>query len=625
VVTPSTSTGTVDVPAGLAVLAPFIRAGVVGPYEVHLVATVARLEPGLSDEVALALAVAARAPRFGHVCWRLDDMGGQLVGVDGEEADALPWPDPAAWARALVASPLVASPEDADTQPIRPLVWDAGRLYLHRYWHYELAVADDLSRRASPVLPTPTPGTAEDSVDPAEVALDALFGPDRPDDPDLQRRGARRALRPGVSIIAGGPGTGKTYTVARLLAAAHAVAAAEGRELEVALAAPTGKAAARMGDAVKAAVVSLAAAGAVDGRLAAQLTATDPTTVHSLLGWRNRTRFRHDREDPLPHDLVVIDETSMVSLPLMAKVLDAVRPEARLVLVGDPFQLASIEAGTVMRDVVGPAVDPLDRRDRSDAVLGGRVTVLSRMRRFGEDSSIAVLADAVRRGDADAVVALLAADRPDLQWVDPGDPGAVGLVSDELVEVGEELVTAALDGDAAGALSAADRVKVLAATRRGRLGRDDWTARIEEGVATRVPRFRPARRWHVGRPVLVTANDRNNRVFNGDVGVVVARDEEMVVAMADGSEVRELAPSRLEGVETWWAMTVHKSQGSEFDHAVVSLPDQGSPILTRELLYTAITRARHRLTIVATEAAVRAAVDRPLARASGLWERLWSE
>jgi len=241
VVTPSTSTGTVDVPAGLAVLAPFIRAGVVGPYEVHLVATVARLEPGLSDEVALALAVAARAPRFGHVCWRLDDMGGQLVGVDGEEADALPWPDPAAWARALVASPLVASPEDADTQPIRPLVWDAGRLYLHRYWHYELAVADDLSRRPRRSCPPRRPEQLRTpSIRPSGPRRPVR--PDRPTTPISSGGGPAVPCGPGIDHRRG-PGTGKTYTVARLLAAAHAVAAAEGRELEVALAAPTGKAA----------------------------------------------------------------------------------------------------------------------------------------------------------------------------------------------------------------------------------------------------------------------------------------------------------------------------------------------------------------------------------------------
>ena len=448
-------------------------------------------------------------------------------------------------------------------------------------------------------------------------------GPDRADEVDLQRRAALRGMRAGVSIIAGGPGTGKTYTVARLLAAAHLIAAGEGRQLQVALAAPTGKAAARMGEAVKAAVLALEADGVIDGELAATLVATVPTTIHSLLGWRSRTRFLHDRADPLPHDMVIVDETSMVSLPLMAKVLDAVRPDARLVLVGDPFQLASIEAGTVMRDVVGPAGDLAGPRPDGGAPLAGRVTVLQRMHRFDESSSIAALAQAVRRGDADAALGLLGEGLDDLAWVAPDDLVGVDDVATEVEAVGVEVVSAARRGDVARALAAAGRIKVLTATRQGPLGLEEWTERIERGIGHADPAFVRRRRWHIGRPVLVTANDRANRVFNGDTGVVVDGSGGMEVAMADGDGIRRLAPSRLDQVETWWAMTVHKSQGSEFPHAVVSLPDWRSPILTRELLYTAITRARDRLTVVASESALRTAIDRPLVRASGLQDRLW--
>jgi exodeoxyribonuclease V alpha subunit len=619
----------VTVPPGLAALAPFVDAGVFGAYEVQFVTTVLRLQPGIDDQVALALAVAARAPRFGHVCWRLADMTGQMAGLDGEETDALAWPPAEVWAEALVESPVVAGPDDAATEPVRPLVWDAGRLYLQRYWHYELAVADDLQRRAShPGGESATgrrSGPADHRADAVETALDALFGPDDADRPDLQRRAAQRGMRRGVSIIAGGPGTGKTYTVARLLAAAHLVAAHEGRELQVALAAPTGKAAARMGEAVKAAVLGLAEASVVDPVLSEQLLRTDPTTVHALLGWRDRSHFRHHRDDPLAHDMVIIDETSMVSLPLMAKLLDAVRPEARLVLVGDPFQLASIEAGTVMRDVVGPAGDATDSAQGGDAALAGRVTVLRAMRRFDEDSAIAALAEAVRIGDADGAVAMLGEHRTDVRWVRPDDAGEVDDVTREVVDAGVGVVTAALGGDAPAALAGAVRVKVLTATRRGRFGLEDWTIRVEDAVEARVAGFHPGRRWHVGRPVLVTVNDPDNRVFNGDSGVVVGRPDGMEVALTDGEGIRYLAPSRLDRVETWWAMTIHKSQGSEFSHVVVSLPDSRSPILTRELLYTAVTRARDRLTVVGTEAALRAAIDRPLARASGLRERLWPD
>ncbi len=649
----------VIVPPGVAVLAPFVEAGVFGDYEVQFAATVLRLHPGLGAEELLALAVAGRAPRFGHVCTPLDAMAVRLAELDGEEVEGLPWPPADAWALTLSRSGVVASGPQADGGPVRPLVWDEDRLYLQRYWHYELAIAEDLARRCAPVPSGGElwPGPRGDQV---ERVLDSLFGATGSGvtgsgPADLQRLAARRALAPGVSIIAGGPGTGKTYTVARLLAAAHLVAAEQGRPLSVALAAPTGKAAARMGEAVQAAVTDIHLAEGA-GDVAGMVADTAPTTIHSLLGWEDRTHFRHDRDHPLPEDMVIIDETSMVSLPLMAKLLDAVRPEASVVLVGDPFQLASIEAGTVMSDVVGPAGRP-EEADEPEVpptevlapgsvvatptlwdsvadpvpepgpagILSDRVTVLRTMRRFEGDSTIAALADAVRTGDRARALTLLEEGADDLRWLRPDDVEGLAEVTGELVAVGEELVAAALGGDGPAALDAAGRIKVLAATRRGPNGMADWTDRIERGVAGRVPGFHPDRRWHVGRPILVTANDRANRVFNGDTGVVVEGDEGMEVTLASGDELRRLAPSRLDRVETWWAMTIHKSQGSEFPHAVVTLPDHQSPILTRELLYTGVTRARDHLTIVAGAEAVEQAIARPLARASGLRARLWPD
>ncbi len=621
------------VPVGLDVLDPFVEAGVFGSYEVQFVAGVLGLYPGLTDHEALALAVAARAPRFGHVGTDLADVGGQMAELD-EGACALPWPQVDSWVEALSRSAIVSAPDhdpDPDLDqvgagPLRPLVWDAQRLYLQRYWHYEQVVADNLVGRSAPpgARPASTPSAGAGEREPSRGAMfDSLFPTDEADGPDLQRLAARRGMRPGVSIIAGGPGTGKTYTVARLLAAAHLVAADAGGDLRVALAAPTGKAAARMGDAVKAAVSILETDGAVHADLAASLVRTAPTTVHALLGWRDRTHFRHDRHNPLPHDVVIIDETSMVSLPLMAKLLDAVRTDARLVLVGDPHQLASIEAGTVMSDVVGPAGDPDGPGTPAGAPLHGRITVLTRRRRFDEESTIAALADAVRGGDAEAAMLLLAGGRDDVRWVRPDHADRLDEVLHEVVVSGTAMVEAAHRGEAAEALVVADRIKVLAATRRGPLGLDHWTDRIEHGVAQRVAGFHRGRRWQVGRPVLVTANDRANRVFNGDTGVVVHRHDGMAVALSDGDGVRYLAPSRLDQVETWWAMTIHKSQGSEFSHAVVSLPTAGSPVLTRELLYTAVTRAKDRVTVVGSEESVRAAIVRPVARASGLRDRLW--
>jgi exodeoxyribonuclease V alpha subunit len=278
----------------------------------------------------------------------------------------------------------------------------------------------------------------------------------------------------------------------------------------------------------------------------------------------------------------------------------------------DPNQLIIDDAGTVMADVVGAVAGP----------LASSVVVLERARRFAADSAIASLAGSIRVGDADAVMAALGAGTDEVHWVRDDDAAGIDALEGALVAAGVEVVEAALAGDADAAMGSATRIKVLAATRRHPLGRDDWSARIEDAVADRLDSVRSWRRWYVGRPVIVGANDDLNGVANGDVGVVVATTDGPMVALGSAGGVRLLPPSRLDQVSTWWAMTIHKSQGSEFPHAVVSLPGVDSPVLTRELLYTGVTRAKQRVTVVGSEAAVRAAVDRPVRRSSGLRDRL---
>lgn len=607
-----------SVPRCVAALGPFVDAGVFDSGEVQLCATFVRLAPGVSDEVILALAVAARGPRLGHVCIELPDVARLVVDGNGEPAHALPWPEIDRWTQALQYSDLVAGPNQYLVQPLRPLVWD-GRLYLHRYFHHELVVADDLARRSRvPEDVSTSSGSAE-----LEAALDALFGSDDPSEPDMQRRAARTALMQHISVIAGGPGTGKTRTIARLIATAHQLAAGRGEALDVALAAPTGKAAGRMTDALHLAVAEAEDEGVVEGALAATLRENAAVTLHRLLEAIPGVGFRRNARNPLPHHLVIVDETSMVSLPLMAHLLDAVRPGSRLVLVGDPFQLASIEAGSVMSDVVGPG--SVDHGDASPDryPLAGRVTILTKSHRFKEDSAIAALATAVREGDSDAAIGILDDGRLGTAWIrDTDQAGVHGLLA-QVVEAGLEVIGAAAAGNAQAGLDAMVRIKVLAATRYQPFGLYDWTRRIEDAIAEKDPSVRTSHRWYVGRPIIVTANDHPNRLLNGDVGLVVRQHDNTAVAFSGASEPRIVPPSQLDRIETWWAMTIHKSQGSEFPHAVVSLPSDTSPILTRELLYTAVTRAKDQVTVVGSEAAIRAAVEQPIARASGLKARLW--
>ncbi len=616
-------------------LTRFVDAGILDAAAIHVAGTIARNVPGTPVEVLLAAALATRALGLGHICVELarateialDDALAGLEDPGHDDGDAgadarssLPWPDREHWAGVLRSAAAVhvrdpvtglAGGGDGGDDHLRPLVFDGDRVYLERYWRYERAVGDDLLARVGDTNGKSGPGALDE-------VLDRLFGTEGGGPPDLQRRAAAVALTRRLAVLAGGPGTGKTYTVARLLAAAHQLALEAGRPLEVALAAPTGKAAARMTEAVHEAV----AAARLPTELAEPVLATEARTLHRLLGYRDRVRFRHDRGNPLPHDLVVVDETSMVALPLMARLLDALRPDARLVLVGDPNQLASVEAGAVLGDVVGPVA----RGEPGRGPLAPEIVVLERAHRFAADSGIAAFADAVRTGDAERALDVLRdADRSEVRWIDPADEARLEEIR-ELAAGEAALVTeAALAGEAELGFELAQRFKVLCATRFGDHGSHAWRDRIERSLIRRVRGLSISERWYVGRPVIVTRNDYLTNVFNGDTGLVVRDGERRVVVMDSLAGLRRLAPSQLDAVDTWWAMTIHKSQGSEFAHAVVSLPTHHSPVLTRELLYTGITRGKRQVTIVATEESLRFAIGRPVARASGLQRRLWPD
>jgi exodeoxyribonuclease V alpha subunit len=597
-------------------LAPFVEAGLLDASAVHLARLIARTVPGVAPEVLLGAALAARAPVFGHVCVVIDDVAASVVVEDATvPIDSLPWPDPQRWRELLATSPAVRGDKERVGEVILPLVFDGTRLYLERYWRFEEQVADDLVRHAGAdgglVAPSPE----------LSAVLDKLF-----QGADAQQRDAgERALCHRLTVLGGGPGTGKTMTISRLLAAAYTLALAEGRQLEVALAAPTGKAATRM----ESAVHEAAGAAGLGADVALAMTLVRATTLHRLLGITVGGPPRHNARNRLAHDLVVVDESSMVSLPLMARLLEAVRDEASLVLVGDPFQLASVEAGAVLGDVVGP---PASR------ALGGRladaVVLLERNHRFDDSPGVAELADAIRTGDADRALGLLAGRRfseatwpcEELTWIEPGATATPARLVEAVADVAAEVVLEARSGHGEQGLGLASSLKVLCATRFGPLGVSGWTSAIENRLKRRFPYAGVGTRHYPGRPVIVTRNDYLNEVFNGDVGLVVNGPAGATAAFyrPDGS-LRMLALSQLEAVESWWATTIHKSQGSEFEDVIVSLPPAPSPVLTRELLYTAVTRAKRRVTLVAEEASLRFAIDHPVARASGLRSRLWPE
>jgi exodeoxyribonuclease V alpha subunit len=628
-------------------LREFNAGGVLSAADVHVAGRMAGLVGETSEDVTLAAALAVRGPRLGHVFVDLASIR-ETVSVESDEPvdlTALPWPAGDGWLAAVAASALVAVGEEA-LESDRPLRLLGSRLYLDRYWREERRVAGDLQ--------------ALSGKSPSEVDLGLLRDGLRrlfPGDSDLlQRAAAASSVLRRLAVVGGGPGTGKTTTVARIIALAAEQAAARGaRAPLVALAAPTGKAAARLQEAVHAEAGELD----TDPLVMGLLTGLRASTLHRLLGWRpgSHSRFAHDRDNRLPHDLVIVDETSMISLSLMARLVESVRPDARLILVGDPGQLTSIEAGVVLGDIVGPASEALRMSADAQALLaqaigeelpvvagagsgsvsasasggttiGDGIVVLDRVYRYG--AAIARLADAIRTGDADGAIDVLSAEHPEITWVAdeallaPGGEGSLDAVRQETVAAGGAVVQAARAGAAGEALKALAGFRLLCAHRRGPFGVSTWTARQQAWLAEEIDDLDLDQRDYVGRPLLITGNDYELGLYNGDTGVIVQSDPGHAAAVFErGSQLMSFSPLRLSGVETVYAMTIHKSQGSQFATAAVLLPPADSPIVTRELLYTAVTRARTRLILVAGEETVRAAVGRPVSRASGLRERLW--
>ena len=622
-------------------LGEFNAAGVLGPADVHVASRLCALAGESDESVMLAVALAARAPRLGHVHVDLGSIR-ETAAVDTEDPvdlSALPWPDAEAWVERVAASEIVCVGEADDDEDVRPLRLVGTWLYLDRYWSEERQVAESLVAMGG----APADGV---DVEALAVGIARLFAGDSDSD-GRQALAAASAVLRRLAVVAGGPGTGKTTTVARIVALLFEQAERSGGRMPmVALAAPTGKAAARLEEAVHAEARGLQVSEAISSRL----LGLSASTLHRLLGRRpdSHSRFRHDRGHRLPHDVVVVDETSMVSLSMMGRLVEALRPEARLVLVGDPGQLASIEAGAVLGDIVGPAASRLligsrarraleaACRVRVDAdeppagvTIGDGIVVLERVHRFG--GGIARLATAVRQGDVEGVLSLLEDPPADIVWI-PVDVGAseadaLEAVRAGAVAAGRAVFSAAAAGQGLDALAALGSFRVLCAHRRGPYGVATWTARVESWLRAEIPELAIDDRWYVGRPLLVTENDYELQLFNGDTGVIThdaANDpDRLVAAFERRGEIVEYSPARLSAIDTVYAMTIHKSQGSQFETAAVLLPDPSSRLLTRELLYTALTRARRRLIVAGTEEAIRMAVGRRVARASGLRWRLW--
>jgi exodeoxyribonuclease V alpha subunit len=625
-------------------LETLLAQGVLSAIDVHFARTMARLASERDMSVELAAALASRQVQHGHVCLELARLcrGELAIEAEGTVAAAIEWPALEPWLAALRRSALIG-----DARATTPLVLDASaRLYLRRYFEHEHGLLQALATRVTtaaavdlgvlragldrlfgassgpPAQPSPASAGKPARARNADRQLD-LFAQANPveatnAEPDLQRVAAERAVLRDFAVISGGPGTGKTSTVVKILALLVEQARARGSQPpRMHLLAPTGKAAARLSEAIKRAKATLAAEPEVCAAIV-----ENASTIHRALGATGigGQRFRHDREAPLATDVVVVDEASMVDLALMARLIDAVPARARMILLGDKNQLASVEAGAVLGDLCGAGLSPLP-----SAPMAGCIVHLTRSYRYAQDSGIRKLADAIQAAQAQRALELLCDARlPDITLIDDGQGDAL---PEALLRAAVQGFASFFDAQEAGEkLRALERFRVLCAHRRGPFGQTAVNLAIEAAlrnaglVAGRAERY-------AGRPILITQNDYQARLFNGDVGVLLAdtREPERLRAhfAAEDGRTRDIAAARLPPHESVYAMSVHKSQGSEFDEVAVVLPPEASPVLSRELLYTAVTRARTRVVVYAKRAVLEHCVLKAVQRASGLRDLLW--
>ncbi len=633
----------------MSLLTQFHEAGLLRPLDFEVATRLGAMQGESNPLVLLAVALASRAPSLGNTCVNLADVPATLrrENLPREVVEQLcaELPSAANWVTLLEESPVVSS----DGQSGGPIVLQNHQLYLGRYWSYQRRLADHLQHRA--MTPVPWDGPT------LEAALQEAF-PQSPDDEfDYQRLAAITAVLRNLTVIAGGPGTGKTYTVRRilhLLLAQFQHPSAGGGAPRVALLAPTGKAAARMTEALQ-----------EGDDPASPVAALCPAavTIHRALGVNPARpgRPRHHRNNPLPVDIVVVDEASMIDIAMMTRLLDAVPDTARLILLGDPDQLASVEAGAVLSDLCDV---PHNRHPISEGFANQLAAFVQKLpshyatiaspgiwdcmvrlnvpRRFKKKSGIFACATSVNRQDADEALHLLCDDSfEDIRLSHRSARGALDTRTVEAIVEGFKgsIEAAATHNDPALALERMQDCRLLCAHRLGAEGIEALNQEVERLLTKHLRGFSARHDWYPGRPILITRNDAATDLTNGDMGVVVraaSREgpQELKVAFpprSAGEPVRLLAPARLPPHETVFAMTIHKSQGSQFRHVIIVLPPGDSPIMTKELLYTAITRAQQELTVVVpatdpkTPHPFRHGINQRIQRLSGLKDLLWRE
>ena len=607
--------------------------GIISRADTHFANFIADLSKGNDPEITIGAALVSSATGNGDICLDLGSVAEKQLKTDQNNEMPVILPALDRWIEKLRKSPVVGNPGE-----FCPLILDENnRLYLYRYWEYEKTLVELIHRRVK-----------EDAKDIdaslLKKSLQRLYQEKSENDINWQKVAAMTAVIKRFCVITGGPGTGKTYTVAKILSLL--LEQARGEKLRLFLCAPTGKAAAKLGESIKKAKQEINCNETIKQALPVQTY-----TIHRMLRTLpGSPYFGYDAENPLPADVVIVDEASMVDLALMSKLISSIPMTAGLILMGDRDQLASVEAGSVLGDIchrsnmeifsqqyaktieaiAGEKINTSIKLYGKGQGLHDSIVVLKKSLRFAGKSKIQQLSDAVNHGDWKSFLSMLKNNEGrGIQWEELKDSSENhSMIAEKIIEGYAEYLEAQ---DPYTALEQFNRFKLLCAMKVGRYGAYSFNRLAEEvlikkklitmGMSNDYP-------WYRGRPVLITKNDYSLGLFNGDMGITMHDPKEggsklYVFFSGESGEVKRYSPYRIKEHETAYAMTVHKSQGSEFDHVCLVFPDKDYPVLTRELVYTGITRARQSVVLWGSESVLTAAVSRKIKRTSGLKDALW--
>ena len=600
--------------------------------DIHFAKFITGLSKNDDPDIFLASALASNATGNGDVYFDLASVAEKPLLMGLEDEGTVKWPKLSGWLQKIRKSPVVGSPGD-----YRPLILDKkNRLYLYRYWDYEKKLSESIINRSGEDF-------RDLDVTLLNNSLKRLFPQNVDNDFNWQMVAAYIAAFKRFCIISGGPGTGKTFTMAKILALLLELSGKE--RLKILLAAPTGKAVTRIAESINDAKKTLNSSPDI-----IEAIPSEAHTIHRMLKTiPGSPYFHHNHENPLDADVVVVDEASMIDLALMSKLLWAVPFDARLILIGDKDQLASVETGFVLGDICDrdnvhafsgyfckklveitkQKIDLPVKEHKDKPGLYDCMVVLEKNYRFTGSSGIGELSRAVNRGETDKVLCLMKNNHDQMFWKEISQPNDLShFLAERVIKGYSDYLNTE---DPYRALELFKKFKILCAVKIGSIG-VNAVNRLVEQVLIREGLIEPdgssSNPWYKGRPVLITRNDYSLKLFNGDMGITMPAPDSnskdlYVYFLGDSGELRWFLPYRLPEHETVYAMTVHKSQGSEFDNVLLILPERDYPVLTRELFYTGITRARKTVSIWATEDVLETTISRKIERTSGLKDALW--